>query len=104
MFLGIEHFQVQLKSDPNYKQSRLTIEHDPNGERVMVMDRNTGRALHQFKVRTPIMQFYLPERFSRDAHLLCLLLDDDGEFNAAVQDNVKAELINPYTNEVISQP
>lgn len=85
---------VTLKP-PVVNQAMLSIDADPDAERVLIMVRDTGEVFHNFKYQSnKQLKFIVPLIYSVNADLLVGILDDNRVYNTKFVDGVKAELID----------
>lgn len=79
-------------------QAMLSIDADPDAERVLIMDRATGEVFHNFVYQTnKQIKFIVPLIYRINADLLIGILDDGRVYNAKFVDGVQAELIDGNT-------
>lgn len=69
--------------------SLLSIDADSAAERLQIFNRKTGELLSHRKLSANNVNIFLPINYSSENNLMCVLLDDNAEFNAAIVDNVK---------------
>jgi len=74
--------------------SFLEINTDPAAERLQILNRLTGELIAHRRVNSGNTQVFLPLDYSSNSILMCVMLDDNGEFNAAIADNVQPMLID----------
>lgn len=74
--------------------SFLEFDLDPAAERVQVLNRSTGELISHRSVIGNNLQLFLPFKYSLENDLMCIMLDDNAEFNAAIADNVKPMLVD----------
>ena len=74
--------------------SFLLVDCDPKSERLQVLSRTTGDLIRHSKVLNNNFKAILPLKYSQESSLMCVMLDDNSEFNAAILDNVQLMLIN----------
>jgi len=73
----------------------LKVETDSASERFQVFDRNSGQLLwHQRTDGGQTVKRVFPLKYVEQEQLLCVLLDDNKEHNAAVIDNVSPQTID----------
>jgi len=78
--------------------SHVEIDCDPAAERLQVFDRVTGALIkHLPVVLNKNISFLTATKYSDSQVLMCVLLDDSQEFNAAIQDNVQATLVDLFS-------
>lgn len=83
---------------PVVNQAVLTIDADPDAERVLIMARYTGEIFHNFKYQSnKQLKFIVPLNYSVNADLLVGILDDNRVYNTKFVDGIKAELIDGNT-------
>lgn len=76
-------------------QAVLTIDADPDAERVLIMDRITAETIYNFNYQSnKQLKFIVPLIYSVNADLLVGILDDNRVYNTKFVDGVKAELID----------
>lgn len=76
-------------------QAVLTIDADPDAERVLIIDRNTAETIYNFNYQSnKQLKFIVPLIYSVNADLLVGILDDNRVCNTKFVDGVKAELID----------
>ncbi len=76
-------------------QAVLTIDADPDAERVLIMDRNTAETIYSFTYQSnKQLKFVVPTIYSVNPDLLVGILDDNRVYNTKFVDGVKAELID----------
>ncbi|PKH62576.1 hypothetical protein CXF83_14930 [Shewanella sp. Choline-02u-19] len=73
-------------------RAKLELDIDPLSERHLIMDRQSGARLYLGK--NDINMHYFAKKYALANQLIVLILDDNGEYNAAVADGVKCELVN----------
>ncbi|WP_330147492.1 hypothetical protein [Shewanella oncorhynchi] len=79
-------------------QSMLSIDADPNAERVIIMARDTCEVFHNFTYQSnKQLKFIVPIIYSVNADLLVGILDDGRVYNTKFVDGVQAELIDGNT-------
>ena len=74
--------------------SYLYIDCDIEAERLQVFNRKNGNLLSHKRVSNGVFSVILPASYAPDSNLMCVMLDDDGNFNAVIADNVKPLLID----------
>jgi hypothetical protein len=75
----------------------LEIKTDAAGERLQIFDRNSGELIWHGKSSTEVTKRVLPLKYTIDPILMCVLLDDNLDNNAAIMDGVKAKIIDANT-------
>jgi len=76
----------------------LEIDADPAAERVFVIDRIAMTVLfHQFCKADEIVKAVLPDQYTNVNQLTIVMVDDNGVFNAAVEDLHKLEKVDART-------
>ena len=77
--------------------SFLDVDCDQNAERIQIFDRKTGAILRHLPIKLgENMRIILPSSYSIGPTLMCIILDDNDEFNASMLDRVQPELINIF--------
>lgn len=81
----------------NVLLSFLEVDCDQAAERIQIFDRKTGSILRHLPTR-PVkkLQITLPVNYSVGPTLMCVILDDNDEFNAYILDRVEPMLINIF--------
>jgi hypothetical protein len=74
--------------------SFLEINTDPAAERLQILNRLSGKLLVHRRTNSGNAQVFLPLYYSSSSTLMCVMLDDNGEFNAAIADNVQPIIID----------
>lgn len=92
-FFSPRHFTDDIKIFVSY----LEIDCDIAAERVQVYDRYNGELISHKRVKNGNFKTFLSSVFSTSSNLMCVMLDDDGEFNAVIADHVKPILIDLIT-------
>ncbi|MCT8866318.1 hypothetical protein [Shewanella xiamenensis] len=83
---------------PLVGQAILTIDADPDAERLLIISRDTGEIFHNFTYQSnKQLKFIVPLNYSVNADLLVGILDDNRVYNTKFVDGVKAELIDGNT-------
>ncbi|MGE6447921.1 hypothetical protein [Pseudoalteromonas tetraodonis] len=77
--------------------SFLLADCDPKSERFQILHRETGQLLRHSRVLNNNFKAILPFKYSQENSLMCVMLDDNAEFNAAILDNVKPMLVDLVT-------
>lgn len=89
---------IKILKPPLVNQAVLSIDADPDAERVLIMARDTGEVFHNFKYQSnKQLKFIVPLNYSVNADLLVGILDDNRVYNTKFVDGVKAELIDGNT-------
>lgn len=79
-------------------QALLTIDADPDAERVLIMSRDTGDIFYNFTYQSnKQLKFIVPFNYSINADLLVGILDDNRTYNTRFIDGVQAEVIDGNT-------
>ncbi|AUR84404.1 hypothetical protein NVP1055O_28 [Vibrio phage 1.055.O._10N.286.55.E9] len=79
----------------NAYQSMVVVNCDDATNRCILVDRSDCSLVGcKLTNVTTTVRFRVPMKYSTSNTLLALILDDDGEFNAAAADGVKAEVID----------
>jgi len=74
--------------------SFLEVNVDPAAERLQILNRFNGELIAHRGVNGGNAHVFLPLDYSLSNTLMCVMLDDNGEFNAAIADNVQPMLID----------
>jgi hypothetical protein len=74
--------------------SFLEINADPAAERLQILNRLNGELVAHRRVNSGNTQVFLPLDYSSSSTLMCVMLDDNSEFNAAIVDNVQPILVD----------
>ncbi|WP_392352491.1 hypothetical protein [Pseudoalteromonas rhizosphaerae] len=77
-------------------KSLLEIDADAAAERLQIFERSSGTLIWHQRVSGKVSRI-LPVSYSLNASLMCIILDDNSEFNAAISDHVQAEQIDAVT-------
>lgn len=89
---------LQVVTGDAIDQAVLSVDADPDAERVIIMARDTGEIFHNFRYQSnKQLKFIVPLNYSVNADLLVGILDDNRTYNAKFVDGVKAELIDGNT-------
>lgn len=92
------HVATFIHTQPNpIELSFIDVDCDASAERLMVLNRMTGLLLSHKQVIEGRFTAVLKKEYGISNDLMCVMLDDNGEFNAAIADNVQAMLINLVT-------
>ncbi|MCU8106064.1 hypothetical protein L5M38_16185 [Shewanella sp. SM101] len=84
-------------------QALLTIDADPDAERVLIMSRDTGDIFYNFTYQSnKQLKFIVPFNYSINADLLVGILDDNRTYNTRFIDGVQAEVIDGNTVNIRS--
>lgn len=84
-------------------QALLTIDADPDAERVLIMSRDTGDTFYNFTYQSnKQLKFIVPFNYSINADLLVGILDDNRTYNTRFIDGVQAEVIDGNTVNIRS--
>lgn len=87
----------EIIKNSNILFSSLELDCDQAAERVQVLDRNTGVILRHLPVgENGNLIVNLPFSYSISPILMCIILDDNGEFNAAIIDRVQSKPFNIF--------
>jgi hypothetical protein len=73
--------------------SLISVDADPEAERLMILDRATGELVKNTKATSNTI-CWLPYEAATNNKFMVIILDDNAAFNAAIADNVVAELID----------
>lgn len=83
---------------PVVDQAMISIDADPDAERVLIMDRGTGEVFHNFTYQSnKQVKFIVPLMYRINANLLIGIMDDGRVYNTKFVDGVQAELIDGNT-------
>lgn len=74
--------------------SFLEIDLDQNAERLQIFNRLNGNLISHKRTLGNKLIFFLPLKYSLESTLMCVMLDDSEEYNAAILDNVKPIMVN----------
>lgn len=74
--------------------SFLEVDLDLNAERLQIFNRLNGNLISHKRTVGNKLTFFLPLKYSLESILMCVMLDDNAEFNAAILDNVKPMLVD----------
>lgn len=74
--------------------SYLEIDCDPKAERIQVFNRKNGELLAHKTILNQKFTKFLDSSYSLEPSIICVMLDDNAEFNAAILDNVKPMLVD----------
>lgn len=66
-------------------------------ERLLIINKLNGEKVAHFRVKNGDNVRILPLSYSVNPILAVVMFDDDGQYNAAIQDNVQAMLIDLFT-------
>lgn len=77
--------------------SYLSVDCDGAAERLQVFNRKSGVLISHKRVVNNKFAVFLNSTESVQSNLMCVMLDDDGEFNAAIADNVQPILVDLIT-------
>lgn len=76
----------------------LHIDTDAEAERLQIFERKTGVLLRHISVKeNKIAKLIIPAHYAAEPSLMCVLLDDNEQFNAAIVDHVKPLAIDMRT-------
>lgn len=84
---------IHLQSNP-IELSFLEVDCDLNAERLMIFDRKNGEKLAHKRIYQGRFKTLLRKEYSFSNDLMCVMLDDNLEYNAAIVDNVQPILID----------
>jgi hypothetical protein len=73
--------------------SLLELDIDPESERLLVMSRSTLEVLY-FNRSNGAHKVVMPIEYGTLNDLIVMILDDEGQYNAAVLDGVMASVVN----------
>lgn len=71
--------------------ARIVLDIDPLAERYMIADRKSGEVL--VSQRVDKNSVVCPLKYATSNNLFVVILDDDMEYNAAIADGVRPELV-----------
>ena len=77
--------------------SYLSVDCDEAAERLQVFNRKSGVLISHKRVVNNKFATFLNSTESVQSNLMCVMLDDDGEFNADIADNVQPILVDLIT-------
>jgi hypothetical protein len=76
----------------------IEVDVDSDAERVMIIDRTTGALLyHSFTNSSGFFKKVVPLKYSLANNIMVGILDDDGVYNCAFIDGVRAESVDANT-------
>tara|TARA_Y100000034_G_scaffold134988_1_gene205164 strand:- start:2096 stop:2410 length:315 start_codon:yes stop_codon:yes gene_type:complete len=75
----------------------LVIEVDTRASRIQVLDRGTGQLQAHLPIYSPKLFKFLPIEYASRPNLMVIMIDDTNVFNAAIADNVQAQIIDLVT-------
>ncbi|GAA61813.1 hypothetical protein P20652_3702 [Pseudoalteromonas sp. BSi20652] len=75
----------------------IDVDCDPAAERLMVINRKTGALISHKKIIAGRFSSFIAKEYLFLNDLMCVMFDDNGNFNAAVTDNVEPLNINLVT-------
>lgn len=84
---------IHLQSNP-IELSFLEVDCDLNAERLIIFNRKSGEKLASKRIYQGRFTTFLIKDYSFSNDLMCVMLDDNSEFNAAIADNVQPILID----------
>lgn len=94
----IRIFKQRVMNGGVNNQCSVSIDADPDAERVLIIDRNTADVLYNFKYQSnKQLTFIVPMGNHINNNLLVGILDDNRVYNTKFVDGVKAELIDGNT-------
>jgi len=93
--MGLILPKVKISSAPLILSALVVNTMD--AERLLIIDRATGNKVAHFIARDGDNVRVLPQRFSVEPSLAVIMFDDDGQYNAAVSDNVQSMIIDLIT-------
>lgn len=76
--------------------SALTVNTE-DAERLLIINKLSGEKVAHFSIKNGNNVRILPLSYSVSPILAVVMFDDDGQYNAAIQDNVQAMLIDLFT-------
>ncbi|MFT7565811.1 MAG: hypothetical protein ACI846_000097 [Pseudoalteromonas distincta] len=80
---------IKHLSPPINIVSFLELDLDSAAERLQVFNRKDGKMISHRKIHGSRLGIFLPVSYSSESTLMCVMLDDNNEFNAAIIDNVQ---------------
>jgi hypothetical protein len=83
------------KPDTKAPYGLLSVDPDAAADVLFVFDRLSLGTVYFTKLLGGIVNIRVPINYSTSNDLTILIMDRDGEFNAAVLDGVKAEIVIP---------
>ena len=76
-------------------RGKIDVDCDADAETLTVIDRKSLSVVRNYKmVGNHILSILLPESYATTDTVILMIVDNDGEYNAAVIDGVSAELVN----------
>ncbi|MBB1293022.1 MULTISPECIES: hypothetical protein [unclassified Pseudoalteromonas] len=73
--------------------SALSIDVDPDAERLQVFDRKSGTLIWHQRVSGQFFKFF-PKETALNPSLMCVILDDNEQFNAQIADHIQGMLVD----------
>ena len=86
-----EHVHIRLSTAKNI--AVIAVDIDLDAERIAIIDRQTFQPLFISSTQTN-MERQVPMEYARSPQLMILMLDDSGNYNAAVADVVQAQVVS----------
>jgi hypothetical protein len=83
------------KPDTKSPYGLLSVDPDADADVLFVFDRLSLGTIYFTKLLGGIVNIRVPINYSTSNDLTVLIMDSDGDFNAAVLDGVKAEIVIP---------
>lgn len=80
--------------------SFIDVDCDQNAERLMIINRVSGALIAHKRIEGGKFKAILKEEYALSNDLMCVMIDDNGEYNAAIADNVQSMLINLSTFDI----
>ncbi|MFK3859283.1 MULTISPECIES: hypothetical protein [Pseudoalteromonas] len=77
--------------------SFIDIDCDPSAERIIIVNRKNFELIAHKRIEQSRFTAILKFEYSISNDLMCIMLDDNNEFSAAIADNVQPMLINLIT-------
>ncbi|TMS62703.1 hypothetical protein [Pseudoalteromonas sp. S3173] len=91
--MGLVNF-IHVTNNNPIPVSFIDVDCDPSAERLMIISRESGLLISHKRIFEGRFTAFLEKKYALSNELMCVMLDDNGEFNAAIADNVQAMLIN----------
>lgn len=76
--------------------SALIVDIDPDAERLQIFNRKTGELIWHQRANSKFFRFFSKET-ANSTDLMCVILDDNEQFNAQIADHVKCMLVDAVT-------
>jgi len=91
---------VIVKFDVLAVQALVTVDTDPDSERVVIVDRNTMICYGNHLVTRQFMKMRVPIKFVAGNDLVVGILDDNMVYGAKFVDGIRAEAIDPKVTTI----